>query len=520
MASEPTGIQVAGQLPDAPPIASFPSAIRPAEPCVLVIFGASGDLTRRKLMPALYELSVHRSLPARFALVGFSRKVPSSEEFRRVTRGALEEFARSRPLEAAQWNDFEARVEHVQGDYGESAAFDRLKKRLEELDQRLGTKGNRLYYLATPANAVTPIIDSLRGAHLLEKKAADGEGPWHRVIIEKPFGSDLESALALGESLEHVLDESQIYRIDHYLGKETVQNILVFRFGNSIFEPLWNRKYVSHVQITAAETIGVEGREGFYEETGVVRDMVQNHLLQVLALCAMELPVTFGADDIRDQRVQVFRALRPFDPSDPTQEAVFGQYQGYRSHQGVARNSRIPTFVALKIFVDNWRWQGVPFFLRTGKKLAARCTEVAVFFQSIPLCLFGRDVCIKVEPNVLTLKIQPDESITLRLVSKVPDQEMGITPVDMDFNYARAFQRKLPEAYERLLLDAMKGDATLFARRDEVEHAWRFTTPLLRELEKSAGGKFPLHEYEPMSDGPAAAHALIKAEGHRWHAIR
>jgi len=471
-----------------------------------VIFGASGDLAHRKLAPALFALHRQKLLPERFALVGYSRR-PENDA---ALRASLRETAAGG--DAVAWAGFERLVHHVRGDFDTPAGYAALAARLAELDRSAGTQGNRLFYLATPPTAFPAILRGLSESGLLRPPGAT---PWTRVVIEKPFGHDLASARELNALVAHVLDETQVFRIDHFLGKETVQNILVFRFGNSLFEPLWNRKYVSHVEITAAETVGVEGRVRFYDEVGVVRDMVQNHLMQVLALCAMELPLSFRADDIRDARVQLFRSLRPILAHEVGGAAVFGQHAGYRDLPGVAPGSRTPTYVALELGIENWRWQGVPFYLRTGKHLAARTTEVTIAFQEIPLCLFGDDdVCRRVSPNVLTLRIQPDEGIDLRFAAKRPGESLDVADVKMDFSYARAFSGATPDAYERLLLDALRGDATLFTRRDETERCWAFVQPLLDAFEGDAS--LPLETYAPGSVGPEAAAALPARRGRSW----
>jgi glucose-6-phosphate 1-dehydrogenase len=486
-------------------------AVKPCEqPGLLVIFGASGDLMQHKLAPALFALHRARLLPEHFGIVAVSRQRDYREPLLQHLHKGL--VAAGRTPDPDEWRSFRERV-HVQtADLSTPGGFAQLREELEALDARLGAAGNRLFYLATPPSAFAGLLTGLKtGGFLVEP----GRVPWTRVIIEKPFGQDLASARELNALVARVLDESQAFRIDHFLGKETVQNILVFRFGNSLFEPLWNRKYVSHVEITAAETVGAENRASFYDGVGVVRDMVQNHLLQVLALCAMELPLSFRADDIRDARVQLFRSLRPILAHEVGQAAVFGQYKGYRELAEVAPGSRTPTYVALEVGIENWRWQGVPFYLRTGKRLAARTTEVTITFQEIPLCLFGDDdVCRRVSPNVLTLRIQPDEGIDLRFAAKKPGETLDVADVRMDFSYARNFAGPALEAYERLLLDALRGDATLFTRRDEIERCWAFVQPVLDAWE--GGAAPPLHHYEPGSDGPAAASALPARHGHAW----
>lgn len=483
-----------------------------APPAAVVIFGASGDLARRKLLPGLYELCRNGALPEQFAVVGVARRYAGRAEFQQATRAALEQFARVQPIEEAAWRRFAARMELVAGDAGDSATYEALAGSLEHCRRAHGTLGSRLFYLSTPPDEFPRILGGLHQAGLLTQN-----GAWARVVVEKPFGRDLASARALNALAATFLDEDQIYRIDHYLGKEAVQNILVFRLGNAIFEPLWNRKYIDHVQITAAETLGMEGRGRFYDDTGVLRDVVQNHLLQVLSLVAMEPPISFRAAEIRDQKAQVFRSLRAILEHEAGEHTVRGQYLGYREEPGVAAASATPTFAALRVFVDNWRWQGVPFYLRAGKRLAARLTEIAIHFQPIPLCLFGdQDVCAKVEPNVLTLRIQPAEGIALRFTSKAPGRDLTVSSVNMDFRYEGSFDRPPAEAYERLLLDALCGDPTLFTRRDAVELAWKFVDPILAAWAADAD---PIAPYEPGSAGPPRAAALLRADRRQWRPL-
>jgi glucose-6-phosphate 1-dehydrogenase len=495
-------------VPTAEPVA--PSA-HPAPPCAFVIFGAGGDLTNRKLMPALYNLALLGHLPARFAVVGVARRGMDDAGFRAAMRDAVVHHSRT-GLSESTWSGFEGKLHYVDGSFEDAGTFRRLAERLGELDRAEGLEGNRLAYLATPPREFEVVLEQLESAGLT---GAPGDQAWTRVVFEKPFGRDLESAKALNARVAEVLDESQIFRIDHYLGKETVQNILVFRFANSIFEPIWNRKYVDHVEITAAEEIGVESRGAFYDRTGVLRDVVQNHLLQLVALVGMEPPNTGGAEDVRAERIKLIRALRPWTEASSARDVALGQYRGYREEKNVARDSATPTFAGLRTFVDNWRWQGVPFYLRTGKKLARRLTEVALHMQRIPLSLFGRgDGYDPIQPNVLTLRIQPDEGIELRFASKVPGHDLAIRPVMMEMSYKEAFGGEPPEAYERLLLDAMRGDATLFQRRDSVEASWAWLTPLLEYVDAHPPRGFP--NYDPGSWGPRCCDDLKRPAHGAW----
>ncbi len=502
---------------------------RTPEPCVMVIFGASGDLTRRKLVPALYNLTRERLLPGGFTVVGVARRPIGNDTFRDQMRAGINEFSRVRPVQDTVWENFSQGIYYHQSEFHDSDGYARLGELLDQIDRERGTCGNRVFYLATAPSNYSEIIRQL-GEHGLARRPAPGvpdEGPWQRIIIEKPFGYDLESARELNNQLAEVFSERQVFRIDHYLGKETVQNILVFRFANGIFEPLWNRGYVDHVQITVAESIGVEGRGGYYEDSGALRDMVQNHMMQLVSLIGMEPPVSNDATGVRDEKVKVLHAIRPIHPEDVNKYTVRGQYgpgdvaghpiPGYREEQGVASNSTTETFVALKFFIDNWRWAGVPFYLRTGKALPKRVTEVAIQFKPAPHLLFDR-AAETMEPNVLALQIQPDEGISIKFGSKVPGPTVQIRSVNMDFRYGTYFGVEPPDAYERLLLDCMLGDSTLFTRRDEVEVAWALITAILEGWKMVAPTQFP--NYDAGTWGPERAHELLARDGRTWRRLR
>ena len=483
------------------------------EAFALIIFGASGDLTRRKLVPALWSLYASRTLPEPFIVLGVARTEMTDEEFRTRMREAVSEFARIQPPSEIVWNRFASSLFYFSGDPTDAAMYPRLAQRLAELEAQRGGPRNHLFYCATPPSLYDDIVDNL-GASGLAAEA----GGWTRIVIEKPSGRDLETARALNAQLARVFREEQIYRIDHYLGKETVQNILVFRFANQILEPIWNRNHVAEVQITVAETIGVETRGAYYEEAGALRDMMQNHLLQLLCLIAMEPPVTFDAEPVREEKNKIMRALRPIDRARVAENALRAQYTagfaegkpvvGYTQEKGVARESRTETFAILKLSIDNWRWAGVPFYLRTGKRMEQRVSEIAIRFHRTPHMIFRRSP-EGVPPNVLVIRIQPDEGIALTVVAKTPGPDLKLGPVTLDFHYGEVFGGQPPEAYERLLLDAIHGDATLYARGDWVEQAWAVLAPVLEAWEREPG---PLPTYEAGTWGPPEADAFIKRD--------
>ena len=499
---------------------------RTVAPCVMVIFGATGDLTHRKLIPALYNLALEQPLPAQFSVVGVARRPFSHEQFRQQTLESINSFSRRRPVNPAIWETFSRGLFYCPTQFDDLAGYERLGALLDQLDRERGTAGNRIFYLATQPSFYPTIIEALRTTGLARRGGGDAPG-WSRIVVEKPFGHDRASAQALNSELSTTFDEEQIYRIDHYLGKETVQNIMVMRFGNGIYEPIWNRRYIDHVQITAAESLGVEGRAGYYDEAGALRDMIQNHMMQILTLVAMEPPAAFVADAVRGEKVKVLRSIVPLQDTDISQAVVRGQYgpgwqggvhvPGYREEPGIAPDSQTETFVALKLAIENWRWAGVPFYLRTGKRLTKRLTEVAIQFKRPPYLLFRDTGADEMQPNVLSLRIQPNEGISLRFGAKVPGQEMQIRPVNMEFFYGRSFGVEPPEAYERLLLDCMYGDSTLFTRRDETELSWGLVDAIARAWSAHPVSSIP--QYDPGTAGPREADALIERDSSTWRRL-
>jgi len=492
-------------------------------PVTLVIFGGSGDLAHRKLLPALYNLHLDGLLPEPIAVVGAGRKELGDEGYRAFAKEGIERFSR-RKLDEMKWQAFADALYFVNVDFEAPNAFSTLGARLDTIEHERGLPGNRIYYLAVPPAVFVPTIKQLQHARFVPPV---GAGTFARLIVEKPIGHDLASATAINDTIASVFDERQIFRIDHYLGKETVQNILVLRFANSFFEPLFNQKYVDHVQITVAEEEGVGTRAGYYEQAGALRDMVQNHLLQLLSLVSMEPPYSLDADVVRDEKLEIIQSMRPMEGKAVDVNAVRAQYDpgvlngaavpGYTSEPGVARGSRVETFVALQVFIDNWRWAGVPFFLRSGKRLAKRTTEISIHLKSVPPILFNKHAGARLDPNAIIIRVQPNEGFALRISSKVPGTRMKIVPVEMDFDYCSQFGTSSPEAYERLLLDVILGDATLFMRRDGVETSWKWITPILERWAERKDEALPI--YPAGSAGPSEADRLIETTGRRWRPL-
>ena len=488
------------------------------EPVTLVIFGGAGDLAHRKLLPALYNLHVDGLLPPRFAVVGVGRKDMTDDQYRDFAKDGTAQFSR-RPLDESAWLSFAPSLFFVNASLDDVTGFRVLGARLDTVEHERGLPGNRIFYLALPPSMFGPSVRQMAAAGFVRPPDS---GPFTRLIIEKPIGHDLESARAINDELAAAFAERQIYRIDHYLGKETVQNILVLRFANSIFEPLFNQKYIDHIQITVAETEGVGTRAGYYEHAGALRDMVQNHILQLLALVGMEAPRSLDADVVRDEKLDVIRSLRPIKGEAVDAQVVRGQYvaggdgetRGYREAAGVDPASRTETFVALQVAIDNWRWAGVPIFLRTGKRLPKRASEISIHLKSVPAILFNTDPADPLEPNVLSIRIQPNEGFALTIESKVPGPHVQVERVKMDFEYGSTFNGSTPEAYERLLLDVMAGDPTLFMRRDAVEASWQWMTPILERWAEQPDA--PVCTYPAGDWGPREAMQLIESTGRKW----
>jgi glucose-6-phosphate 1-dehydrogenase len=494
---------------------------RPAPPCAIVIFGASGDLTHRKLMPALFDLFQDGLLTRHFVVLGFSRSPLSDDDFRRMVREGLDSRGPGNPTDEKAWEQFSSSLHYQSGQFNEPASYQHLRERLDKIDSAHGTQGNRLFYLATPPELFKDITAQLGAAGLHQRRT---ESAFVRLVIEKPFGVDLETARDLNHSIGAVFRESQVFRIDHYLGKETVQNILAFRLANGIFEPIWNRNFVDHVQLTVAETVGVERRGGYYDEIGAFRDVLENHMLQLLSIVAMEPPVVFEAEPVRDEKLKVLKALRRIPPEQTGEFTLRGQYtsgkvegrpvSSYRGEEKVAPDSWTETFVVMRLQIDNWRWAGTPFYLRHGKRLPTRATEIAIQFKRAPQMFFPGEEML--EPNVLAMRIQPDEGISLRFGAKVPGPTMQLQEVDMNFLYGSSFSVSQADAYERLLLDAMLGDRTLFTRADEVEQAWAWAEDIQAGWSERPNN---VHFYPAGTWGPAWADAFIERDGRQWRRL-
>jgi glucose-6-phosphate 1-dehydrogenase len=504
-----------------------PSAGKAAEPCAMVIFGAAGDLTKRLVIPALYNLACAKLIPEEFAILGVDLAENSDEQWRESLEQMLQQFVKagseSAQVDQDRWNWLTSRMSYLRGDLNECASYDKLKTKLTELDNTHKTAGNYLFYLAVAPRFFGPVVEHLGKSGL----AREAEGSWRRVVIEKPFGHDLASAHALDQQILSVLSEDQIYRIDHFLGKETVQNIMMFRFGNGFFEPVWNRDRIDHVQITAAETVGVEGRGNYYDKTGALRDMVPNHMFQLVSMTAMEAPSSFSANAVRAEKAKVVESIRVCKPDEVACNAVRGQYgpgeidghpvPGYREEPDVAPKSLTETYVSLKLQIENWRWSGVPFYVRTGKRLTKRTTQIAIRFKEAPCALFRQTAVRDPAPNWLLLRIQPDEGIALEFGAKIPGPVTKLGDVRMDFKYQDYFGTAPNTGYETLLYDVMIGDATLFQRADNIEGGWRVVPPVLDAWGANQPKDFP--NYEAGSDGPGAADAMLARDGRSWRAI-
>ncbi|KAF4516189.1 hypothetical protein B566_EDAN000428 [Ephemera danica] len=496
----------------------------PVEPTTLVVIFGAGDLAKRRLIPALYNLLLDGLMPSNYVVLGLGRKPMSDEEFRATLRAGVINHSRQALIEET-WTAFACHLFYIAGDNDDPNTYTKLKARAEELERMFQLPGNRIFYLSIPPSSFTPVCEGLSSSGVATK--ADGQAPYARIIVEKPVGRNLQSAQEINAVTGQVFDESQIFRIDHYLGKETVQNLMVVRFANSIFEPIWNHKYIDHVQITVSEAEGVGSRASYYEEAGALRDMVQNHMLQLLCLVAMEPPYSLDPDVVRNAKMEVLRCLRPINGKDVEHFTVRAQYTegtahgkpvpGYRREAGINPNSTTETYVAVKCFVENWRWSGVPFYLRTGKALPLRASEVAVQFKDIPQILFNANGQSPQAPNVLTLRIQPEEGLSLRIVSRVPGTRAQTHPVEMNFKYGEVFGRPSPEAYERLLMDVMAGDASRFMRRDAVEASWAWITQILDGWQQS--GQRWLPEYQAGTWGPVEADRLIQHDGRSWRTL-
>jgi glucose-6-phosphate 1-dehydrogenase len=506
------------------PLAEAGRTTRNIDPCILVIFGATGDLTGRKLAPAIYNLGREGLLPPNFACIGFARREKTNEEFRNEVKEDINTFSRVKPIDDGFWNNFQEQLFYHPSEFDDDAGYERLKETLKQLDSRFATRGNRVFYLSVQPKYFPMIIEKLKKHGLIYDPHDSIK--WSRVIIEKPFGRDSGSAAILQKQIAEYLDETQTYRIDHYLGKETVQNLLVFRFANSIFESIWNYKHIDHIQITVAEEIGIGTRGNFFEEEGLLRDIVQNHMMQLLSLVAMEPPVNLSANGIRDEKVKVLQSIRPFTEADFEQSIVRGQYGpgyingqsaiGYRQEKDVNSKSTIETFLAMRLYIDNWRWAGVPFYLRGGKRLPKRGTEIAIIFKDAPGVLFQQRDHPNL-PNVLAMRIQPDEGIAMRINCKVPGPSSPIQPVKMDFRYGSYFGQTPPEAYERLIWECILGDNTLFARSDEVSESWAILTPVLEAWAKHPPKDFP--NYACGTWGPKEADEMIAKDRRSWRIL-